>query len=313
MLIVLLAAARAALAQQYPAKPIRLVVTFPPGGAVDIIARIVQPGLSAGLGQPVIIENRGGAGGVVGSEAVARSAADGYTLLLTLSSITINPALYRLNYDVERDLMPISLLVSVPQLIAVHPGTPATTLRELVAAAKARPGSYAYGTPGNGTPAHIAGELLKIRTGIDLVHVPYKGGGPALADTVAGHIPVLILTAPAGLPSARSGKLRALAVTTLKRSPAAPDIPSVAEALDLADYDVDSWIAMFAPAKTPEAVITRLHKEVVRVMQLPEVRQRLIEQTADPVGSTPEELQRIVKAELKRWAEVIGKAGIKGE
>ena len=312
-LALLLASAESTLAQQYPAKPIRLVVSFPPGGAVDIITRIVQPALSAGLGQAVFIENRGGAGGVVGSEAVVRSAPDGYTFLVTLSSHSINPILYRLNYDVERDLAPVSLIASMPQLIAVHPKVPATTLQELVALAKARPGYYSYATPGNGTPGHIAGELLKIGAGIDLVHVPYKGGGPALADTLAGHVPVLILTAPAGLPSSHSGKLRALAVTTLKRSPAAPEVPTVAEALDLPDYEVDSWIALFAPAKTPEPIIARMYREVARVVQVPEVRQKLIEQTADPVGSTPQELQQIVKRDLRRWADVIGKAGIKGD
>ncbi|MBW8906337.1 MAG: tripartite tricarboxylate transporter substrate binding protein [Betaproteobacteria bacterium] len=312
-LALLLASAESTLAQQYPAKPIRLVVSFPPGGAVDIITRIVQPALSAGLGQAVFIENRGGAGGAIGSEAVVRSAPDGYTFLVTLSSHSINPILYRLNYDVERDLAPVSLIASMPQLIAVHPKVPAKTLHELVALAKARPGYYSYATPGNGTPGHIAGELLKIGAGIDLVHVPYKGGGPALADTLAGHVPVLILTAPAGLPSSHSGKLRALAVTTLKRSPAAPEVPTVAEALDLPDYEVDSWIALFAPAKTPEPIIARMYREVARVVQVPEVRQKLIEQTADPVGSTPQELQQIVKRDLRRWADVIGKAGIKGD
>jgi tripartite-type tricarboxylate transporter receptor subunit TctC len=302
-----------ALAQAYPGKPIRLVVSFPPGGTVDIVARILQPRLSERLGQPIIIENRGGAGGAVGTEVVARSAPDGYTFLLTLSSHTINPMLYKLSYDVERDFAPVSLVVSVPQLIAAHPSTPASTLRELVAAAKARPGFYAYASPGNGTPGHIAAELLKLRTGIDVIHVPYKGGGPALADTVAGQTALIVVTAPAALPSARAGKLRALAVTTLKRSAAAPDIPTVAEELKLPDYEVDSWVALFAPAKTPEPFIARMQTEVARVLQLSEVKQKLIEQTADPVGSTPEELERVVKAELKRWAEVIGKAGIKGE
>ena len=302
-----------ALAQQYPAKPIRWVVSFPPGGTVDIVARILQPAMTAGLAQPIVIENRGGAGGAVGTEAVARSAPDGYTFLLTLSSHTINPMLYKLSYDVERDFAPVSLVVSVPQLIAAHPSAPATTLRELVTASKQKPGAYAYASPGNGTPGHIAGELLKIMAGIDLVHVPYKGGGPAVADTMAGQVPFLIVTAPAALPAARGGKLRALAVTTLKRSPAAPDIPTVAEALNLPDYEVDSWVALFAPAKTPQAAIARVQTEVARVLHTPDVRQKLIEQTADPVGSTPEELQRIVKAELKRWADVIGKAGIKGE
>ena len=203
--------------------------------------------------------------------------------------------------------------MSVPQLIAAHPSAPAKTLRELVAAAKARPGVYAYASPGSGTPGHIAAELLKLRAGIDIVHVPYKGGGPAVADTIAGQVPYLFLTAPAGIPFVRSGKLRALAVTTLKRSPAAPDIPTVAEELNLPDYEVDSWVAIFAPAKTPEPIIARMYKEVARVVHLPEVKQKLIEQTADPVGSTPEELGRVVRTELKRWAEVIRQAGIKAE
>ena len=297
----------------YPAKPIRFVVPFPPGGTVDITARILQPRLSESLGQPIVIENRGGAGGAVGTEAVAKSAPDGYTFLFTLSSHTINPILYKLSYDVERDFAPVSLVVSVPQLIAAHPNAPAKTLRELVAAAKLQPGVHAYASPGNGTPGHIAAELLKLRAGIDLVHVPYKGGGPALADTVAGQVPFLFLTAPAGLPSVRSGRLRALAVTTPRRTQAAPEIPTVAEELNLPDYAVDSWLALFAPAGAPAPVIARMHKEIVLVLQVPEVKQRLLEQSADPVGSSPEELGRVVAAELKSWASVIRQAGIKAD
>src|SRR5262245_26078491 len=277
-------AASCAVAQSYPSKPVRLVVTFPPGGTVDITARILQPKLSEGLGQPVVVENRGGAGGAVGTEAVAKSAPDGYTFLYTLSSHTINPFLYKLSYDVERDFAPVSLVVSVPQLIAANPGVPAKTLRELVAAAKERPGFYAYASPGAGTPGHIAAELLKLRTGINIVHIPYKGGGPAAADVVAGQVPLLFLTAPAGLPFTKSGKLRGLAVTTKRRTAAAPDIPTVAEELGLSDYEVDSWCAMFAPAKTPAAIVARMQKEVARVVQVPEVRQKLIDQSADPVG-----------------------------
>jgi len=313
MLFVLLFVATTALAQDYPARPIRLIVSFPPGGSVDITARLVQPKLSEALGQTVVIENRGGAGGVVGTEAVAKSAPDGYTFLVTLSSHTINPFLYKLNYDVERDFASVSLLVSVPQLIAANPNAPAKTLRELVAAAKERPGFYAYASPGTGTPGHIAVELLKLRTGINIVHVPYKGGGPAVTDVIAGQVPYLSLTAPAALSFARSGKLRALAVTTRKRSSAAPDIPTVAEELNLPDYEVDSWVAMFAPAKTPGPIVARVHKEVARVLHLPEVKQKFFEQTADVVGSSPEELDRVVKAELKTWAAVIRDAGIKPE
>ena len=301
------------LAQEYPARAIRFIVTFPPGGTVDLTARIVQPKLSESLGQPIVIDNRGGAGGAVGTEAVAKSTPDGYTFLYTLSSHTINPFFYKLNYDVERDFAPVSLVVSVPQLIAANPNAPAKTLRELVAAARERPGFYAYASPGSGTPGHIAAELLKRRAGIDMVQVPYKGGGPALADTIAGQVPYLFLTAPAGLPSVRSGRLRALAVTTRKRTAAAPDIPTVAEELNLPDYEVDSWCAMFAPAKTPAAMVARMQKEVARVVHLPEVKQRLIEQGADPVGSSPEELERVVKSELKSWATVIRDAGIKPE
>ena len=299
--------------QQYPVKPIRFIVTFPPGGTVDIAARIVQPRLSESFGQPIVIDNRGGAGGVVGTEIAAKSAPDGYTFLFTLSSHTINPLLYKLRYDVERDFQPVSLLISVPQLIAAHPGAPAKTLRELVAVAKERPGFYTYASPGNGTPGHIAAELLKLKTGINIVHVPYKGGGPAVADTIAGQIRFVFLTAPAALSFTRSGKLRALAVTTRKRTPTAPEIPTVAEELNLPDYEVDSWVAIFAPANTPAAIVARMQKEIARVVRLPEVTQKLLEQGADPVGSSQEELARIVRTELKSWATVIRDAGIKPE
>ena len=302
-----------ALSQQYPVKPIRFIVTFPPGGTVDITARIVQPRLSESFGQPIVIDNRGGAGGVVGTEMAAKSAPDGYTFLFTLSSHTINPLLYKLRYDVERDFAPVSLLVSVPQLIAAHPNAPAKTLRELVAAAKERPGVYSYASPGTGTPGHIAAELLKQRTGINIVHVPYKGGGPAVADTIAGQIPFLFLTAPAALSFTRSGKLRALAVTTRKRTPTAPEIPTVAQELNLPDYEVDSWVAIFAPAKTPAAIVARMQKEIARAVHLPEVKQKLLDQGADPVGSSQEELGRVVETELKSWAAVIRNSGIKVE
>ena len=302
-----------ALSQQYPVKPIRFIVTFPPGGTVDITARIVQPRLSESFGQPIVIDNRGGAGGVVGTEMAAKCAPDGYTFLFTLSSHTINPLLYKLRYDVERDFAPVSLLVSVPQLIAAHPNAPAKTLRELVAAAKERPGVYSYASPGTGTPGHIAAELLKQRTGINIVHVPYKGGGPAVADTIAGQIPFLFLTAPAALSFTRSGKLRALAVTTRNRTPTAPEIPTVAQELNLPDYEVDSWVAIFAPAKTPAAIVARMQKEVARAVHLPEVKQKLLDQGADPVGSSQEELGRVVETELKSWAAVIRNSGIKVE
>jgi tripartite-type tricarboxylate transporter receptor subunit TctC len=301
----------AALAQDWPAKPVRFLVPYPPGGGTDVIARILQQRMTEGLGQTIVIENRGGAGGAVGTEAAARSAPDGYTFLFTLSSHTINPLLYKLNYDVERDFVPVSLIVSVPQLIAANPGSPIKSMQELVAAAKAAPGKLSFASVGNGTPSHIAGELLKLKTGIDIQHVPYKGGGPAVTDTIAGQVPLLFVTAPAALSHVKAGKLRALAVTTIKRSPGAPDVPTVAEALNMPDYEVDSWYALFAPAKTPQPIVARMQKEVARVVQLPEIRQKLIEQGGDPVGGTAEELDRVVKSELKKWTEVIQAAKIK--
>jgi tripartite-type tricarboxylate transporter receptor subunit TctC len=313
ILFALLFTATGAAGQEWPSKAIRWVVPYPPGGSVDIISRIMQNRVSEGLGQPIVIETRGGAGGAVGTAEVARAAPDGYTFLFTLSSHTINPYLYKLNYDVEHDFAPVSLIVSIPQLLAVNPATPYKSINDVVAAAKAQPGKLAFASAGNGTPSHIAGELLKLRTGIDLVHVPYKGGGPAVTDTLAGQVPMLFLTAAAVMGHARAGRLRALAVTTLKRSPGAPEVPTVAEALGLPDYEVDSWIAMFAPARTAPPVIARMQKEIARVVQLPEVRARLIEQTADPVASSPEELERVVKAELRKWAEVIRSAKIKAD
>jgi tripartite-type tricarboxylate transporter receptor subunit TctC len=311
VLLLGLFAAIAAWAQDWPAKPVRFIVPYPPGGGTDVIARIMQNRLSEALGRPIVIENRGGAGGAVGTEAAAKSAPDGYTFLFTLSSHTINPLLYKLNFDIERDFTPVSLIVSVPQLIAAYPGAPIKSMEDVVATAKAHPGKLHFASVGNGTPSHIAGELLKLRTGIDIVHVPYKGGGPAVADTLGGQVWVLIVTMPAAMSHVRAGKLRALAVTTIKRNPGAPEIPTVAEALKIRDYEVDSWYAMFAPAKTPAPIVARMQKEIARVIQLPDVKQKLLEQGGDTVGSTPEELDRVVKSELRKWAEVIRDAKIK--
>src|SRR5207245_1240051 len=312
-LVLGLLAALGSSAHYWPTKPVRFIVPYPPGGGTDVIARIVQQPLSEAFGQPIVIENRGGAGGVVGTEVAAKSAPDGYSFLFTLSSHTINPVLYKLNFDVERDFVPVSLIVSVPQLIAAYPGASIETMHDLVAMAKAHPGTLHFASVGNGTPSHIAGELLKVRTGIDIVHVPYKGGGPAVADTLGGQVALLMVTMPAAIAHVRAGKLRALAVTTQRRNPGAPDIPTVAEALDIPNYEVDSWYAMFAPAKTPAAIVTRMQKEIARVIQLPEVKHRLVEQGGDTVGSTPEELDKIVKGELRKWGELVREANIKVE
>jgi tripartite-type tricarboxylate transporter receptor subunit TctC len=303
-------AAMAASAQEWPSKPVRFVVPYPPGGGTDVIARILQAPLSEALGQQIVIENRGGAGGALGTEVASKSAPDGYTFLFTLSSHTINPLLYKLNFDIERDFTPVTLIVSVPQLIAAYPGAHIESMSDVVAMAKSNPGALHFASVGNGTPSHIAGELLKLRTGIDIVHVPYKGGGPAVADTLGGQVPLIMVTMPAAISHVRAGKLRPLAVTTLKRNPGAPDIPTVAEALKIPDYEVDSWYAMFAPAKTPAAIVSRMQKEVARVIQLPDVKHKLLEQGGDTVGSTPEYLDKVVKGELRRWAGVIRDAKI---
>ncbi|MGH8704971.1 MAG: tripartite tricarboxylate transporter substrate binding protein [Burkholderiales bacterium] len=307
----LLAATCVAYAQDWPAKPVRFIVPYPPGGGTDVIARIMQNRLSEGLRQTIVIENRGGAGGAVGTEAAAKSAPDGYTFLFTLSSHTINPLLYKLNYDVERDFAAVTLIVSVPQLIAANPGSPLRNMHDIIAVAKAYPGRLHFASVGNGTPSHIAGELLKLKTGTDIVHVPYRGGGPAVADTIGGQVWLLFVTMPAAMSHVRAGKLRALAVTTSKRNPGAPEIPTVAEALGIPDYEVDSWYAMFAPAKTPAAIVARMQKEVTRVIQLPDVKQKLLEQGGDTVGSSPEELERVVKGELRKWTALIRDAKIK--
>jgi tripartite-type tricarboxylate transporter receptor subunit TctC len=311
VLVAALFASSVAFASDWPAKPVRFIVPYPPGGGTDVIARILQSRLSEGLGQSVIIENRGGAGGVLGTEAAAKASADGYTFLFTLSSHTINPLLYKVNYDVERDFAPVSLIVSVPQLIAAYPGAPIATVADIVTIAKQHPGELHFASVGNGTPSHIAGELLKLRTVIDIVHVPYKGGGPAVADTLGGQVPLIIVTMPAAMSHVRAGKLRPLAVTTSRRNPGAPDIPTVAEALKVPDYEVDSWYALFAPAKTSPAIVARMQSEIARTIQQPEIREKLLEQGGDPVGSSPEHLDRVVKAELRKWAEVIREAHIK--
>jgi tripartite-type tricarboxylate transporter receptor subunit TctC len=311
--IVLLAgllSAWAASAQEWPTKPVRFIVPYPPGGGTDVISRIVQPRLAEALGQPVVIENRGGAGGALGTAEAAKAAPDGYTFLFTLSSHTINPLLYKLSFDIERDFTPVTLVVSVPQLIAAYPGAHLASMSDVVAMARSQPGKLAFASVGNGTPSHIAGELLKLRTGIDITHVPYKGGGPAVADTLGGQVPLIMVTMPAAISHVRSGKLIPLAVTTARRNPGAPDIPTVAEALKIPDYEVDSWYAIFAPAKTPAPIVSRMQKTVAQVIELPDVKHKLLEQGGDTVGSTPEVLDKVVKSELVRWADLIRKANI---
>ena len=302
-----------ALADGYPERPIRLVVPYPPGGGTDVIARIVQPRLQALLGQPLVIDNKGGAGGSLGTEVVSKAAPDGYTVLFTLSSHTINPAIFpKLPYDTLKDFEPVGTVASLPQLLAANPGLPVRTVADVVAQAKAAPDKFSFASVGNGSPGHLAGELMVTRTGARMVHIPYRGGGPAVTDVVGGQVPLIWVSIPAAAQQVKAGKLRALAVSTVKRSPAFPDVPTMQEA-GVADFEVDSWYAMLVPAKTPRAVIDKLNKALNTVLAEPAIRNQLIEQGADAVGGTPEALGKVIAAELPKWAKLAKDANIKAD
>jgi len=297
----------------YPDKPIRFIVPYPPGGGTDVIARIVQERFQAALGQPVIIENRGGAAGSLGTDVVAKAPADGYTVLFTLSSHTINPSIYpKLPFDTARDFEPIGTVASLPQILVANPQFPAKNLADLLAMAKAKPDSISFASVGNGSPGHLAGELLKLRTGTQMTHIPYRGGGPAVTDVMGGQVPVLWVSIPAAAQFVKTGKLKAYAVSTVKRSAAFPDVPTVQEA-GVADFEVDSWYAMFVPAKTPKAVIDRLNRALNTVVHEPAIRERLLAQGSEGVGGTPEALGKVVTAELVKWAKLAKEANIKAE
>ncbi len=313
-LAVLALAALAGLAgaQDYPTKPIKFIVPYPPGGGTDVIARILQEPLAAELGQPIIIENKGGAAGNVGTDVAAKAPPDGYTILFTLSSHTINPKLYdKLPFDVERDFAPITLATLVPQILVAHPSVPANNVKELIALAKANPGKLNYASVGTGSPAHIAGELLKLKTGIDMVHVPYKGGGPAVVDTIGGQVQLAFVSMPAAWQHVKAGKLKAIAVTSARRAAVAPDLPTIAETVP--DYVVDSWYGALAPAKTPPAAIAKLNAAFAKVLENPQVKERLLAQGAEAAPGSPAEFDRRIKDELAKWELVIKSAGIKPE
>ena len=309
----LLTGAAYAQTSAYPDKPIRFVVPYPPGGGTDVIARIVQDRLRAALGQSIVIENRGGAGGSIGTEVVARSAPDGYTVLFTLSSHTINPAIFsKLTFDTVRDFEPVGTVCSLPQILVANPQFPANTVQQLIAMAKDKPGSLAFASVGNGSPGHLAGEMMKIRTGTQLMHIPYRGGGPAVTDVVSGQVPLLWVSIPAAAQFVKQKQLKALAVSTLKRSAAFPDVPTMQES-GISDFEVDSWYAMFVPAKTPRAVIDRLNAALNTVLKEPEIREKLLAQGSEAVGGTPEQLGAVVNAELPKWAKLVKDAGIKAD
>ncbi len=302
-----------AAAQNYPVRPVRLVVPSSPGGGTDISARIIAPKLSEYLGQQVVVDNRPGAGTMIGGEVVARAAPDGYTLLMGISTLAINPAIYRkVPYDALRDFAPVSQAVALPNVLVAHPSLPVKTVKELIAFAKARPGQLNFASAGLGTSPHLSMELFLSMTKLKMVHVPYKGSGPGVVDLVAGHVPLMMPNMLSALPHIKTGRLRALGVTSARRAAGAPDIPTIAEA-GVPGYEAVQWYGVLAPAGTPRAIVTRLHAQIVRVLQLPEIRQRFSTDGAEAVGSSPEEFTAFIRAETAKWAQVIKAAGIRPE
>ena len=300
-------------ARAYPDKSIRFLVPYPPGGGTDVVARIVQERFQALLGQPIIIENRGGAGGSVGTDVVAKAAPDGYTVLFTLSSHTINPAIYpKLPFNTVKDFEPVGTVASLPQILVANLQFPPNNVAELVALAKAKPDTISFASVGNGSPGHLAGELFNLRTGSRLTHIPYRGGGPAVTDVMGGQVQLLWVSIPAAAQFVKSGKLKALAVSTLKRSAAFPDVPTMQEA-GVADFEVNSWYAMFVPARTPGPVIDKLNRVLNSVVREPGVRDKLLAQGSEGVGGTPEALGKVVSSEIGQWAKLAKEANIKAD
>jgi tripartite-type tricarboxylate transporter receptor subunit TctC len=305
--------AGATIAEEWPSRPIRMIVPYPPAGGTDIVARVLIEKLAPALGgATIIVDNKGGAAGNLGTDLAAKAPADGYTILFTLSSHTINPKLYdKLPFDVERDFAPITLATLVPQILVAHPSVPANNVKELIALAKANPGKRNYASVGTGSPAHIAGELLKLKAGIDMVHVPYKGGGPAVVDTIGGQVQLAFVSMPAAWQHVKAGKLKALAVTSARRAAVAPDLPTIAETVP--DYVVDSWFGALAPAKTPPAAIARLNAAFAKALENPQLKEKLLAQGAEAAPSTPAEFERRIKDELAKWELVIKTANIRPE
>ena len=302
--------ASAASAQAWPAKPIKWIVPFAPGGTTDILARTIGEKLARALGQPVIIENKPGAGGGVGAEFTAKAPPDGYTIMGgTISTHAINASLYKsLTYDPIKDFAPITLIARVPNMLVVNPDVPAKNVAELIALMKANPGKYTFASSGNGTSQHLSGELFKAMAGVEMQHIPYKGSPPALQDVVAGQVTMTFDNITTAWPLAKGGKLRALAVTTAKRASIAPDVPTLAES-GLTGYEVGSWQGVFAPAGTPPEIVKRLNAEIVKIINQPDVKEKLVSLGAEPVANTSEEFGALVKAEVAKWADVVKKSG----
>jgi len=311
---VLALAATVSSGQLYPSKPIRIIVPFPPGGAVDFYARVVQEPLSEALGQPVIVDNRAGASGMIGADVVAKAPPDGYTLLLgNIASLAINVGIYpKMAYDPAKDFTPIMHTVDVNYVLVVHPSVPANSVAELVAYAKANPGKLSYGSAGSGSMPHLSTELMKALAGIDLVHVPYKGGGPMVTDLLGGSVQLAIADQANLMPHVKTGKLRALGVASPKRSAIYPELPTIAES-GFAGYEATAWQGLVGPAGMPPDVVRRLNQTLAKVMALPAVRERLISGGLDPVADTPEEFGRFIRSEISKWSKIAKDVGAKAE
>jgi len=302
-------------AAQFPSRPIRIVVPFPPGGVTDRLARVIAQKMQENWGQPVVAENRPGASGMIAAEAVAKSPPDGYTLMMGhIGTHAINVSLFdKLPYDPVRDFAPISLLVSVPNVLLLHPSVPAGSVQELIVLAKQRPGTLNFASPGSGTSGHMSGELFKSLAGVDIVHVPYKGPGPALQDVVAGQVNMLFDTVASSMPQVRAGKLKGLAVTARERTPIAPEIPTMEEA-GVRGYEIAPWFAAYAPAGTPAPVVGKLQSEMARILLLPDVRAAFVDQQGMTlIGSTPGELSAHMQREIAKWATVVKATGARAD
>jgi len=310
--LLMLAGAGPALAQQYPAKPIRMIIGFPPGGGTDIVGRIVGQRLSEVLGKQILPDNRGGASGQIAAELTAKAPPDGYTVMMAhIAAISILPSLYpKMPYDAARDFAPITLVAIGPNLLVVHPSVPVKSVKELVAFAKARPGQLHYASPGAGTVQHLAGELFKLQAKVDMLHVPYKGSGQSIVDLVAGHVHLDFDSVPPVLPHVRSGRLRALAVTSEKRFSILPDIPTVIEG-GVPGFDMSTWWGLVAPAAVSKDIIARLQAETVKVLREPDVKEKIAFAGADTVGNTPEEFAAFIRAERVKYARIVREANIK--
>jgi tripartite-type tricarboxylate transporter receptor subunit TctC len=300
-------------AQAFPSKPVRIIVAFAPGGIADFAARSFSQRLAETLGQPVVIENRAGAGGITGAEVVARAAPDGYTLLVTSISHTINPSVRKqLPFDAVRDFTPVTLIMDAPNFLVIHPSLPSKSVKELVALARSRPGQISYASSGTGTSTHLSGELFKALARVDLVHVPYKGGGPAVIDLAGGHVQMMFSTLPSVLGQVRAGKLRGLAVTGARRFPAAQEYPTMIEA-GVPGYEVSGWSGLFAPAGLPREVVTRLAGEIGKILRAPDLRERFVTLGAEPVGNSPDEFAAFVRSEIAKWKKVVDFAKIQAD